>query len=343
MNSCWQFLGLITVGLLGLATAPSCAAEEAYDLVKEIPMPGTGAWDGLCVDGAGRRLYITHAPRVMVVDVDKDQVVGEIAATAGLRDFTIAPELGLGFFNSEAENKAGIVDLKTLQMKAKVSTGGAPWAILYEPRRQEVYVFNAGEKTATVFEAKTGKVVATILLPGRPQFAAADSKAARVFCTLSDENAVASIESLGHQVVETWPTAPGTDLASLTVDPLHHRLFLGCRNRMLLMMSCTNGKIVSTLNLTGSVDGLAFDPGTQLVFAYSGEEGTVTIAHEDSPETLAKRQTLKTERGAWTLAVDPKTHKLYLPTAKFHPTLDPKPRPDVIPGTFKVLVYGPGQ
>jgi DNA-binding beta-propeller fold protein YncE len=317
------------------------AVATQYRFLKEIPIGAEGGWDYLSVDPAAHRLYVTHATKIVVLDTEKEAVVGEIADTPGVHGFALSPELGRGFSSNGKEAKASIVDLKTLKTIMKVPTGENPDAILYEPQRQEVYVFNGRGNSATVFEAKTGKIVATIPLSGKPEFAAADSRAGFVYCNIEDKSEIAVIETQPHKVAEIWPLAPGKEPSGLALDLVHHRLFSVCSNQLMMMVDSMSGKIVASVPIGKHVDGAAFDSSSQLVFSSNGE-GTVTIAHEASPDKLEVVQTLQTERGARTIALDPVTHRIYLPTAKFEPLPEGSTqRPKVIDGTMKVLVYGP--
>jgi DNA-binding beta-propeller fold protein YncE len=256
----------------------------------------------------------------------------------------LAPELKRGFTSNGRENKAGIVDLETLKTLSKVDTGQNPDGMLYEPGRQEVYMFNGRGRSATVFDAKTGTAIATIPLSGKPEFAAADPQAGRVYNNIEDKSEVAVIDIKTHQVVATWPIAPGEEASGMAIDAEHHRLFLGCGNKLMVMMDSTNGKVVATAPIDQGVDANAFDPGTLLAFASCGA-GTVTIAKEETPDKLTVVQTLTTERGARTMTLDPKTHNIYLASAKFEAQPEPAPgaprqRPKMVPGSFKILVYG---
>jgi YVTN family beta-propeller protein len=329
--------------LFSLAVAV-CRADGPYHFIKEIPVGGDGGWDALTVDSAAQRLYVSHAARVVVIDLAKDQVAGEITNTPGVHGIAVAPKLNRGFTSNGRENKVSIVDLKTLQTLSKVDTGTNPDAIYFEPGQNEVYAFNGRSQSATVIDAKSGKVVATIPLGGKPEFAEADPGAHRVFNNLEDKSEIAVIDTKTHQVTNHWAIAPGEEASGIAIDVKHHRLFLGCGNKLMVMMDSTSGKVVATVPIGQGVDGSAFDPETQLAFASCGD-GTTTIAHEDSPDKLTVVQTLKTERGARTMALDPKTHKIYLPTAQFEPQPEqaagsPRQRPKMVPGTFKILVYG---
>jgi DNA-binding beta-propeller fold protein YncE len=347
MKTYRRFLGAAALGILGILTLPVGAAQGSYKLLKEIPVGGDGAWDYLEVDSAARRLYVSHGTKVAVIDIDQEAVVGEIADTPGVHGIAVAPKLGLGFTSNGRENKASIFDLKTLKTNSKVDTGENPDAILYDEGQEEVYTFNGRGGSATVFEAKTGKVVATIPLSGKPEFAVANPKAGRIYNNLEDKGEVAVIDTKTHKVVNKWPLAPGEEPSGMAFDPEHQRLFLGCGNKLMVMMDSTTGKVVTTVPIGQGVDATKFDSGTQLAFCSCGD-GTVTIAHEDSPDKLTVVQTLKTEPRARTMTLDPKTHKIYLASAKFggatdQPSGGKKGRPSVVPGTFKVLVYGMGE
>jgi len=327
-----------------LAAVALPGATASYRLLKEIPVGGDGGWDYLTVDSAGRRLYVSHASVVVVIDLDKNTVVGEIADTPGVHGIAIAPDLQRGFTTNGRENKSSVVDLATLKTLSKIETGQNPDGMLYEPGRQEVYIFNGRGQSATVIDAKAGTVVATIPLGGKPEFGAADPAAGRVYNNVEDKNEVVAIDTKTHTVVAHWPIAPGESATGMAFDAAHHRLFLGCGNKLMVMLDSTNGQVAATVPIGGRVDATAFDPGTQLAFASCGD-GTVTIAHEDPPGKLTVVQTLTTETGARTMTLDPKTHRIYLASAKYAAPATPPAsgksgRPQMVPGSFKILVYG---
>ena len=337
---------LLMIGC-AIALQSAMAAEENYKFLNEIPIGGEGGWDILTVDSAARRLYLSHATKIIVVDLAQNAIAGEIADMPGVHGFVAVPELQRGFSSNGKEAKSSVVDLKTLSTTLKVDTGENPDALVYEPRRGEVYIFNHTGRSATVIEAKMAKVISTIPLGGSPEFAVADSAAGRVYCNVEDKNEVVGIDMAKHEVVAHWPLAPGEEPTGIALDAAHHRLFVTCHNKMMEMLDTTTGKVLATVPIGAGVDGCAFDDTSQLAFASCGE-GTTTIAKEETPDKLSVVQTLKTERGARTMALDPKTHRIYLPTAQFEPAPSPSPgaspaRPKIIPNTLKLLVYGPGE
>jgi DNA-binding beta-propeller fold protein YncE len=329
--------------LFGLAAAV-CRADGPYHFVKEIPVGGDGGWDYLSIDPAAHRLYVSHGTEVVVVDLAKDQIAGVITNTPGVHGVAVASDLGLGITSIGRENKAGIVDLKTLQTLSQVDTAQGPDGFVYDPGKKEAWLFCGRAQVATVVGVKSAKVVATIPLGGRPEFATVDPKAGRVYDNLENKSEVAVIDTRSHQVVTNWPIAPGESASGMAIDVKHHRLFIGCHNKMMVMLDDTDGKVLASVPIGDGVDADVFDPGTQLAFASCGD-GTTTIAKEEAPDKLTVVQTLMTERGARTMALDPRTHKIYLATAKFGAQPEPangerRRRPPMIPGTFKILVYG---
>jgi DNA-binding beta-propeller fold protein YncE len=345
MKNPLRLLGLMVFCCCGVFAVSNAPAAEPYHFLKEIPIGGDGGWDYLSVDAAGRRLYVSHGTKVVVVDLDKEQVVGEIEDTPGIHGFVVAAELGRGFSSNGREAKASIIDLKTLKTISKVDTGENPDAILYETVHHEVYTFNGRANTFTAFEAGSGKVLATVPLPGKPEFAVEDPKAERIYNNIEDKDEVVVIDAKEHKVVNTWPIAPGKSASGMAIDLEHHRLFLGCGdNNLMVMMDSASGKVLDKVTIGQGVDANAYDPQTQYAFASCGD-GTVTIAHEDSPDKLTLVQTLKTQRGSRTMTLDPQTHKIYLGAVQYEGQADqkagaPRQRPKMVAGSFKILVYG---
>ena len=337
-------LRLAVLVLSGGIALQNAAAGDAYKFLNEIPIGGEGGWDILTIDSAARRLYLSHATKVVVVDLEKNAVAGEITDTPGVHGFIPVPEMQRGFSTNGRENKSSVVDLKTLKTISKIDTGDGPDAFAYDAKHGELYIFNHKGGSATVIDAKSTKAVATIQLGGEPEFGVSDDATGKVYVNLEDKSEVAVIDAAKHEVVARWPLAPGTEPTGIALDAAHHRLFSTCHNKMMEMLDTTNGKIVGSVPIGSGVDGCAFDEGTQLAFASCGD-GTTTIAKEDG-DKLTLVQTLKTERSARTMAIDPKTHRIYLPSAQFEPAATPSPgasptRPKMVPNTMKLLVYGP--
>ena len=339
-------MAALTIAALTTAGGALQAQEGPYHFAKEIPIGGEGGWDYLSVDSAVHRLYVSHATKVVVVDTQANKVAGEITDTPGVHGFAVAADLGRGFSSNGRENKVSVVDLKTLKTLQKVETGENPDAILYEPVHHEVYTFNGRGKSATVFDPQSGRVVATIPLGGKPEFAQTDPKAGKIYVNIEDLSAIKVIDTGSHAVTATWPIAPGETASGMAIDLEHHRLFIGCDNKLMLMIDSSDGKVLYSVPIGEGVDSNWYDPGTKLAFSSNGEAGTVTVAREESPTVVKVIQTLKTKRGARTMALDAKSHHLFLPTAKFGPPPAPtperpRPRPTILPDSFEIIEVAP--
>ncbi len=324
---------LLAVGLVA-AEAPG-----GYRLLKTIPVAGDGGWDYLTVDDAARRVYVSHGNQVDVLDADSGEVKGTIADTKGVHGIAIAPDAGRGFTSNGRADTVTIFDLKTLKSLGEVKTGKNPDAIIYDPASKRVLAFNGRGVSATAIDAAEGKAVGTVELGGQPEFAAADG-AGHVFVNLEDKSTLVKFDSKELKVLERWPLAPGETPTGLSMDVRNKRLFVGCRNKLLIVVNAEDGKVVAKQPIGERVDATAFDPETGLVFASCGD-GTVTVVHQDGPDQYSVAQTLKTKVGSKTMALDRKTHKLFLPSADFKPDPNnPRGRPAMVPKTFAVLVYG---
>jgi YVTN family beta-propeller protein len=334
-------------GCLVVLVCSTVLGNEIYQSAGEIPIGGEGGWDILTIDRTANRLYLSHTAKVVVVDLGKNSVIGEITDTPGVHAFVAVPALQRGFSSNGKEAKASVVDLRTLKTISKIDTGQSPDAIVYEPLRGEVYIFNHKGNSATVIDAKEAKAVATIPLGGGPEFAAVDETAGRIYCNIEDKSEVAVIDTSKHEVIARWPVAPGEEPSGIALDARHHRLFAGCHNKTMVMLDTETGKVITNVPIGEGVDGCEFDESSQLAFASCGD-GTTTIGKEDAPDKLTVVQVLRTQRGARTMALDSRTHRIYLPTAQFVPAPSPSPgaspaRPSIVPNTLKLLVYTSGE
>ncbi len=330
----------------GLAATTALSQQPStYRHVTTIPIGGEGGWDIPAIDSQTHLLYLSHSSKIVVVDLVKNALAGEIKDTPGVHTFFPFPELQIGFSSNGKESKVAVVDLKSHKTITKIATGENPDAMTYDQGQKELYVFNHNGKSVTVISPKTQGVVTTIPLPGSPEFGVADPGSSRVYCNLEDKSEVAVIDSTKHRVIGRWPLAPGEEPTGIALDSVNHRLFSACHNKMLVMLDTKTGKVIRTIPIGAGTDGCTFDEQTGLIFASCGD-GTTTIAIVERPEKLVGLQTLPTERGARTIALDPVTHRIYLPTADFEAAPAPSPgvtpaRPKVVSGTLRLLVYAP--
>lgn len=322
-------------------TAPG---PSGYHLLKKIAVGGEGGWDYLTFDSPTRRLFISRQSKVIVLDVDSEKVVGEIPNTDGVHGIALAPDLGRGFTSNGRAGTVTIFDLETLDMIGTAPAGKNPDAIVYDPASKRVFAMNGRSSDATAIDGATGKVAGTITLTGKPEFAVADG-AGHVYVNIEDKSELWQLDSQKLSVTARWPLVPCQEPSGLAIDAAHRRLFAGCDNKMMAVVDADSGKVIATPAIGEGVDANAFDPGTALAFSSNGESGTLTVVHEDSPDKFTVVEDVPTKEHARTMALDPKTHEVFLVTADFGPrpaaTPDnPHPRPAIVPGTFVVLVFG---
>ena len=327
--------------LLIVAATAGGAAGPGYKVVNTYKVGGEGGWDYLTADAVTRRLYISRAAHVIVLDLDSGTNVGDIADTPGVHGIALAPELGRGFTSNGREGTVSIFDLKTLATSGKVKVGENPDAILYDPATKRIFTFNGRSQDATAVDAQKGTVLGTIKLDGKPEFAASDGKG-KIFVNIEEKSELVVIDPGKLEVKSKWPLAPCESPTGLSMDRRNRRLFVGCDNKMMAVVDADSGKVLATPAIAEGVDATAFDEETGLAFASCGE-GVLSVVREDSPDKFSVAENVPTQAGARTMALDSKTHNVYVVTAKFGPppaaTADnPHPRRSIVPDTFVVLV-----
>ena len=333
----------VSMAALLVAAAAVAAAGPGYHIIATYKLGGDGGWDYLKVDAAARRLYISRATHVMVVDTDSGKIVGDIADTPGVHGIALAPELGRGFVSNGREGTVSIFDPKTLATNSRVKVGDNPDAILYDSATKRVFAFNGKSQDATALDAAKGTVLGTIKLGGKPEFAASDGKG-EIFVNIEDKSELLAIDPHTLEVKTRWPLAPCTEPSGLALDRKNRRLFVGCDNKMMAVVNADNGKVITTLPIGEGVDATWFDDETNLAFASCGE-GVLTVVREESPDKFSVAENVPTQQGARTMALDSKTHNVWVVTAKFGPppaaTPDnPHPRRSIVPDSFVALVIG---
>ena len=319
-----------------LASLLLAAAATGYHIVGEVKLGGEGGWDYLTVDSAARRLYVSHATHVVVVDLDTNKVVGDIPDTPGVHGIAIASELNRGFISNGRGNSVTIFDLKTLKATGSVATGENPDSIRYDAVSGRVFAFNGRSKNATAIDAKSGAVAGTIGLPGKPEFSVADGKG-KIYVNIEDTNEIVEIDAAKASVTKKYALTGCDGPSGLAIDAKNRRLFSVCSNRVMAVSDPDAGKVVAIPAIGAGSDGAAFDAGTGYAFSSNGD-GTLTVVKK-AGATYEVVENIATERGARTIAVDEKTHKVYSPTAKTAPSQGGG-RATYIPDTFKVLVIG---
>ena len=338
-------LSILLLGIFALAAPPAAH----YHLLKKVPLGaaaggGREYFDYITVDSHARRVYASHGSEVKVVDADSGAVVGTISGLKQCHGIALVEELGKGFISDGGAAKTIIFDIASLKVTGEVKGEEDADSIIYDPASKHIFVFNGDPKTATVIDPASGTVVKSLAMGGGPEFAAADGKG-MVYKNIEDKNETVAIDSNTLTIKSRWPVAPAGQPTALAMDREHRRLFVAGRNpQKLVILDADNGKVIQSFPISAGADANVFEPETGLIFA-STREGMVHIFHEDAPDKFSEVEMVKTEYGAKTMALDSKTHNIYLPTADFGPAPAPTaerphPNPAPIPGTFHLLIYG---
>jgi YVTN family beta-propeller protein len=342
----YRLVACAVVLLLG-GFAISGRPEGGYHLLKKYELGaapgGKEYWDYITFDLATRRLYISHNTEVKVVDADNGAVVGSIPDLKRVHGIALVTDLGRGFISDGGADEVVVFDLKTLKASGHIKTGGNPDCIIYDPASKHVFTMNGKSNDLSVIDPSTATVVATIPMGGRPEYAVADGKG-MIYDNIEDKNEVVALDSRANTVKARWPIAPAEEATAMDMDVQHRRLFVGGRNKIFAVMDTDTGKVIQTFLIGAGVDTNIYEPKTGLVFT-AVREGTLHVFHEDTPDKFSVVETVKTEFGARNMALDPKTHRLFIDTADFGPAPaptaeQPQPQPVPLPGTFRLLVYG---
>lgn len=337
-----KWVWLVTAISICLCAA-AFAAGPGYHVAMTYKVGGDGGWDYLTADANARRLYISRGTHVIVLDLDSGKMVGDIPDTQGVHGIALAPDLGRGFTSNGREGTVTIFDIQTLKPTGeRVKVGENPDAILYDPATKRVFTFNGRSHDSTAIDAASGKVLGTIKLDGKPEFAVTDLKGT-VFVNIEDKSELTAIDSNKLEVKAKWPLAPCTEPSGLAIDRKNRRLFSVCDNKTMAVVDADSGKVVATPAIGAGVDAAAYDEETGTVFASCGEDGILTVVKQDSPDKYTVVENVPTQKSARTMTLDPKTHNVYTIAAKFGPRPAPTPQnprgwPPVLPDSFVVLV-----
>jgi YVTN family beta-propeller protein len=328
---------ILIVLLLALA-AMAQSAPQLYKQVGKLEVGGEGGWDYVTYDASSNRLFVAHSMEITVVDLATGKKTGSVPAN-GAHGVALVVDKNLGFSSNGRGGTVTVFDLKTLQTKAEIKAGENPDAIIYDHYSKRVVVMNGRSKDVMVIDPESLKVVATVPLGGKLEFAAADPS--HVYVNVEDTGEIASVDSKTWKADQRWKLTGCEEPSGLAIDEKTRHLFSVCGNRKMIVLDTKNGQIVSTLDTGDGTDGAAFDPELGYAFASNGGDGTLTVVKADKDGKYVVAENVPTQRGARTIAVDPKSHKVFLPTAEFGPPVEGQRRPSIKPGTFVILVYAP--
>jgi YVTN family beta-propeller protein len=338
----WSWLAAATLAILAIAGLNAASAQNPYRVTAQWKIGGDTKWDYLAQDPKSKLLYVTHGDRVVVVDTSVGKVNAEITGLKGVHGVAFDTSGRFGYITDGAANEVVVFDRRTNGVVAHVPAGANPDGIVFEPVTQTVWAFNGHSNSATVISDATHQVVATIPLPGKPEFPVADGKGA-IYDNIENLSEIVHIDAKTDKVLAAWPTAPCEGPSGLAIDREHERLFAVCDGKMAVVDART-GKVVATPAIGEEPDAARFDARHQLAFS-SNRDGTLTVIHEDSPDSYSVLQTLATKSGARTMELDEASDRIYLVTADFEPrpaatASHPDVHPKIVPGSFVVLVIG---
>lgn len=344
----WLRFAVCASSLLLSAMAFTDPSIVSYHLIKTVPLSaapgGKEYFDYITIDPAMRRLYLSHGTEVKVLDADSYAVVGTVSGLERCHGIALVKDLGKGFITDGDAGNIVIFDIATLRVFGTIKAEPDADCIVYDPASKRIFSFNGDSKDTTVIDPAKGIVVKTIPLGGGPEYAVADGRG-MVYNNNEETNEVVAIDSEALTVKARWSVAPARAPTALAMDRAHRRLFSAGRNpKFLVVMNADTGKVIQSFPISSGADATVYEPETGLIFT-STREGMIHIFHQDSPDKYSERQTVKTEFGAKTMALDPRTHRLFLTTSDFGqppaPSPNrPHPNPVAIPGTFRLLVYG---
>ncbi len=323
------------------AFAACAIAQQPYKVVDHWKIGGTGGWDYLTADPSAHMLYVTHGPRVEVLDTATGKTVGAITGLKGTHGVALDADGKFGYISDGAANQVVIFDRKTFATVGTVPTGTNPDGIAYEPVTKTVWAFNGRSKDVTVIDTSKRSVVATIALPGRPEFPQADGKG-NVFANVEDKNVIIKLDAKTNKLTETYPVTGCDSPSGLAMDQEHSHLFAVCDGKKMGVVDANTGKVLANPAIGDGPDAAGYDSKDQLAFSSNGD-GTLTVI--DAKDGFKPTQTVQTMRGARTMAYDDSTDRVYLATAEFGPrpeatAANPRPRPAVLPDSFMIVVVG---
>lgn len=331
--------------LLSLFAVKSLSAQ-AYSVTHTYTVGGDGGWDYVVPDAPNHRLFIGRSNRVMVVDMNDGHLIGEVTGIKGAHGTAIAPGTGHGFATSGNDGAVVMFDSRTFKPLSRIPAAEDADAIIYEPVSKRVFTFNGDAGSSTVIDPRNGMLIRNIPLGGKPEYGQAAGNG-MIYVNLTDSNRVVEIDARNARLTnKSWSTAPCKNPVSMAIDTRHYRLFSGCRSGVMAISDYRNGRLVTTVPIGRGVDGAGYDPDKGDAYA-SNADGTLTVIHEDSPDSYHVVENVQTAQGARNMGLDPASHRVYLVSARFgavpaeSTATNPRRRPPILPGTFMVIVVEP--
>ena len=324
--------------VLALAVGLVLSAQSAtYHVTQTFTLGGDGSWDYVVPDSPTHRLFIGRQTRVMVVDENTGKLIGEVTGINGAHGTAIAAASGHGFATSGNDQSVVMFDLKTYKELARIPAAEDADAIIFDPPSNRVFTFNGDAHNSTVIDPVKGTRITNLALGGKPEYGASAGDG-KVYANLTDTSEVVEIDAKTATVSSRWSTDPCKQPVSMAIDVAHHRLFSGCRSGVMAISDYQQHKVVATVPIGQGVDGAGYDAASANAFA-SNADGTLTVIHQDTPDTYSVVDTVKTPQYSRNMGLDPTTHRIYVASAQFGAApAGGRGRGPMVAGSFAVLV-----
>ena len=325
--------------LFGMVAVAMAAAAPGYKLTKKYPLPGDGGFDYVVFDGSSNRVYVSHGTEVEVVDADTGKLLGKVENTPGVHGIAIVPSLHRGFTSNGGDATISVFDTNTFKTLKTIKVGDDPDFIFYDSQSKRVLVCHGDAAAITAIDPEKEAVIGKIDLGGGAEAAVVSGKGMG-FVNLEESATEVSFDPQALTVKQKWPITGCKTPTGLAMDAADSRLFIGCRSKVLAVMDATNGKVITTLPIGDRVDAVAYDPDNKMIFASNGD-GTVSVIRQKDANTYESEGDIQTQASAKTMAIDPKTKRLFLSAAEMEnvpAAAGQRARTRAKPGTFTLLV-----
>jgi DNA-binding beta-propeller fold protein YncE len=328
------------VAITALLSFAAVAAAQNYHVSSHWRIGGQGSWDYLLSDDAAHRLYVSHNARVEVVDTQTGRIIGAITGLKSTHGVALNPDGKTGYISDGAGDAIVVFSRNDLSVRATVAAGTNPDGITYEPTTKTIWAFNGRSRNISVLDMISNTVVATVALPGKPEFPQVDEHGS-IYVNIEDKNAIVKLDAASRKPVATWPLTGCESPSGMAIDRIKHRLFSVCDGRKMAILDYQTGQLLGLASIGDSPDAAGYDPKSGLAFASNGD-GTVSVVDTGKPG-FPTIQTIKTSKGARTMAFDSTTGRIFLSAAQYgaapaSTAAVPHPRAAVLPDSFEIVV-----
>jgi DNA-binding beta-propeller fold protein YncE len=335
---------LLTLALLSLLPAASAAAapsSQSYTLAKSVPLGAPDRWDYVVYDDQTNRVFVAHGDRLAVVDPATGTLVGEVQnISGGTHGTAVSVITGQGFTDDGRNGKAVAFDLHTLKVTHEIAADVDADAIALDGLTGHVFIVEGDPAAITVIDPKTDATIATIKAGEKLEYAVGDGKGF-VYVAGEGNGDVIKIDARSNRIVNRWPSPGCSSPHGIAVDTRAHRVFMGCVNKLMMVVDSSSGRVVAKLPIGEGSDAVAFDAVRKRAFSSNGRDGTITAYQQVTPDRYVELPSIRTSISARTMSVDAKTGRLFVAGADTDPPSTPEARPRVRAGSLRLMIFEP--